>query len=212
MRAKSSEAKQEPGDRTFIEAARRAQIVAAAIDVLAEVGHAKATFTRIARKAGLSSTGMISYHFAGKDDLMREVVAEVLRTAEGYMRPRIEAHTTASGRLRAHIESNVELLVEFPGYLPALVEVLANDRCDDRTAREFTGATETMNHVLAEAMRRAQAAGEFREFDPETMTLALRGSIDALIGRAARDPHFDALAHGRALADIFDHATRRTTS
>ena len=34
---------------------------------------------------------MISYHFKGKDDLMGEVVAEVMRVAEGYMIPRIAA-------------------------------------------------------------------------------------------------------------------------
>jgi AcrR family transcriptional regulator len=33
--------------------------------VIAEDGFAKASFSRIAKHAGLSSTGMISYHFAG---------------------------------------------------------------------------------------------------------------------------------------------------
>lgn len=211
MEARTGKGKQGPADRTFIEAARRTQIVAAAIEVIAEVGYAKATFTRIARKAGLSSTGMISYHFAGKDDLMGEVVAEVLRAAEGFMRPRIEAHTTASDRLRAHIESNLALVREFPGYLPALVEVLSNVRGDSPSMREFAGVTEAMNQTLVGIVRRAQEAGEFREFDPVTMVLALRGSIDALVGQAARDPQFDAVAHGRELADLFDRATRRTS-
>ncbi|MBH1936394.1 TetR family transcriptional regulator [Streptomyces sp. AV19] len=211
MRAKSSEAKQEsPPDRTFIEAARRAQIVAAAIEVIAEVGYAKATFTRIARRAGLSSTGMISYHFSGKDDLMREVVAEVMRVADGYMRPRIEAEATASGRLRAHIESNLALLAEFPRHLPAMVEVLSNIREDTPSMREFAAAMEDMNHSLVERIRLAQEAGEFREFNPETLVHALRGSIDSLVQRAARDPRFDAAAHGRELAEFFERATRRT--
>jgi AcrR family transcriptional regulator len=61
--------------RTFTESARRAQIVTAAIEVIAEVGYAKASFSRIAKQAALSSTGMISYHFAGKDDLLTACVA-----------------------------------------------------------------------------------------------------------------------------------------
>ncbi|WP_171167816.1 TetR/AcrR family transcriptional regulator [Streptomyces sp. I05A-00742] len=213
MRAKSSEPKQgtpPAADRTFIEAARRAQIVDAAIEVIAEVGYAKASFTKIARQAGLSSTGMISYHFAGKDDLMREVVAEVMRVADAYMRPRIEAHSTASGRLRAHIESNFELLDAYPRHLPAMVEVLTGIRGGSPSAREFTAAMDEMTNTLVDAVRRAQEAGEFGEFDPVTMVLALRGSIDSLVTRAARDPGFDAAAHGRELADLFDRATRRT--
>ena len=74
MRAKNSTRKQ--NGRTFIETTRRAQIVDAAIDVLAEHGYPDASFAKIAKRAGLSSTGMISYYLAGKDDLIREVIAK----------------------------------------------------------------------------------------------------------------------------------------
>lgn len=211
MEANSSSAKQDaPGGRTFTESARRAQIVAAAIEVIAEVGYAKATFARIARHAGLSSTGMISYHFAGKDDLMREVVVEVMRVAEAYMRPRIEAESDWSARLRAHIESNLGLLVAHPKHLPALIEVLTNLRGDSAGLGEFVGVTEEMNRVLAERMREGQRVGAFREFDADVMVHAMRGAIDEVIGRAAREPGLDVTACGRELAEIFDRATRST--
>ncbi|MCC3774171.1 TetR/AcrR family transcriptional regulator [Streptomyces sp. UNOB3_S3] len=211
MRARSSAGKQEDGgaSRTFTEAARRAQIVGAAIEVIAEVGYAKATFTRIAKQAGLSSTGMISYHFAGKDDLMREVVAEVFRVADGYMVPRIEAQTTAAGRLRAYIESNIELIGEFPKHLPAVVEVLANIRGEDSSMREFCAAMDSLVDMHTHLIREAQKAGEFGEFDPRVMALAIRGAVDGVVSRAAKDPDFDAVACGRELADLFDRATRK---
>lgn len=100
--------------RTFTESGRRAQIVQAAIEVAAEVGYAKASFSRIAKQAGLSSTGMISYHFAGKDDLMHEVVAEVTRVTTEFMAPRVSAAEGARERLRTFIESNIELLSVCP--------------------------------------------------------------------------------------------------
>lgn len=213
MQASHSSDKQDAAvSRTFTESARRAQIVAAAIEVIAEVGYGKASFARIARHAGLSSTGMISYHFAGKDDLMREVVAEVLRVAEAYMRPRIEAHSDFPGRLRTHIESNLALLVEYPKHLPALVEVLSNIRGESAGMSEFVGATEEMNRVLAERLREGQRAGAFREFDAEVMVHAMRGAIDEVVGRAAREPDLDVTACGRELAEIFDRATRKTAT
>ncbi|WEL93058.1 helix-turn-helix domain containing protein, partial [Tsukamurella tyrosinosolvens] len=61
------------GQRSFIEEARRRQIIAAAAEVLADEGYGRATLARIARQAGISK-GVISYHFDGKDDLMRQVV------------------------------------------------------------------------------------------------------------------------------------------
>jgi AcrR family transcriptional regulator len=46
-----------PG-RTVTETARRAQIVRAAIDTIAQLGYRNASFAQIARRAGLSSTGL----------------------------------------------------------------------------------------------------------------------------------------------------------
>jgi AcrR family transcriptional regulator len=55
-------------NQTFIEAARRAQIVTAAIETIAGLGYGQASLARIAERAG-TSKGVISYHFPGKDDL-----------------------------------------------------------------------------------------------------------------------------------------------
>ncbi|MEV5507404.1 TetR/AcrR family transcriptional regulator [Streptomyces orinoci] len=211
MEAKDGIAKQAGGrGRTFTEEARRAQIVGAAIEVLADAGYAKATFSRIAKQAGLSSTGMISYHFSGKDDLMREVAAEVLRVAEAYMLPRIQAESSYSGRLRAYIESNVALLEVHPKHLPALAEVMTNQRGDTPTVKDFVHVMEATMNEQAERIRLAQRDGAFREFDPMVMTAAIRGAIDFVVTQASRLPGFDATTYGRELADLFDRATRRT--
>ena len=56
-------------NRTFTETARRAQIVTAAIDTIAELGYGRASLARIAETAGTSKS-VILYHFSGKDDLI----------------------------------------------------------------------------------------------------------------------------------------------
>ncbi|MGW2599012.1 TetR family transcriptional regulator [Streptomyces klenkii] len=207
---KQAAAAKTPSRRTFTEAARRAQIVNAAIEVIADAGYVKASFARIARAAGLSSTGMISYHFAGKDDLMREVVAEVSRVADAHVRPRMEEQTGARARLRAFIEASVGLADAYPKHVPAMVDVLAHLRDDDPSRGDVLGALESATDVQVERMREAQRSGEFREFDPRVMATAIRAAIDATVTRAGREPDFDAAAAGRELADLFDHATRRT--
>ncbi|MBF6048626.1 TetR family transcriptional regulator [Streptomyces sp. NRRL B-1677] len=207
---KQAAAAKDPSRRTFTEAARRAQIVNAAIEVIADAGYAKASFARIARAAGLSSTGMISYHFAGKDDLMREVVAEVSRVADAHVRPRMEERTGARARLRAFIEASVGLADAYPKHVPAMVDVLAHLRDDDPSRRDVLGTLESAADVQIERMREAQRSGEFREFDPRVMATAIRAAVDATVTRAGREPDFDAEAAGRELADLFDHATRRT--
>ncbi|MFE1322535.1 TetR family transcriptional regulator [Kitasatospora phosalacinea] len=208
--------------RTFIESARRRQIVAAAIEVIADSGYGKASFARIAKQAGLSSTGMISYHFEGKDDLLREVVAEVLRVLEEYTRPRIDAETGLRARMRAYIESNVELAAAHPRELAALVAILnghgdgeggsGGDGDGDGGGGEGAegGQVGASRRAVLErqerVVREAQADGQFGPFDARVLVTAVRGAIDALLVRLLREPGADVAASARELADLFDRA------
>lgn len=191
--------------RTVTETARRRQIVGATIEVLAESGHGAATFTRIARRAGLSSTGMISYHFTDKAELFDEVLAEVVREAAEFMAPRIEGASGHVDRLRARIEANVELLAEHPSHVRALREVLAapgrSAPADDATAGLSTRVT-----ALAGHLREGQGQGVFGTFDADVMALAITGAIDAVVAVPA--PDRDSVhRRARELADTFVRAT-----
>src|SRR5215472_17968185 len=113
--------------RTFTETARRAQIVAAAIDTIAELGYGQASLARIAETAG-TSKGVILYHFGGKDELIREVVAEVVAGGVAYMEPRIDTEPTGAGKLRAYIESNLAFMRENRNHVVAIVEIVLSAR------------------------------------------------------------------------------------
>src|SRR3984957_3946300 len=106
-------------NRSFVSSARRAQIVEAAIETVADVGYAKASLARIAVRLGISK-GVISYHFAGKDELTAEIVSNVLQQARSYIQARIEAQTTGPEMLRVYIESNLEFIRDNPKELRAI--------------------------------------------------------------------------------------------
>jgi AcrR family transcriptional regulator len=188
--------------RTFTESGRRAQIVAAAIEVIAEVGYAKASFSRIARHAGLSSTGMISYHFAGKDDLLAACVAEIEQVTGAFMQPRIDAAVGHVGQLRAYVEANVALVGEHPAAVRALIDVV-------RSGAAQSAAVDGRLALFEEHFRAGQAAGVFRPFDARTAAIALTTGLDAVVVTAAADPPEPAeLARiGRELADLYVRAT-----
>jgi AcrR family transcriptional regulator len=192
--------------RSVTERARRDQIVAAAIEVLARDGHGATTFTRIARLAGLSSTGVISYHFADKRELLAEVLATTARTAGEHMGPRIQAQEGHRERLRARIESNVELLAVCPSHLRALREVLAAaGAADQRVDGDPAGLVARVS-TLEDGLRAGQRDGDFGAFDPAVMALAVTGAIDALVAVPLDDPD-EVRDRARELADVFDRAT-----
>jgi AcrR family transcriptional regulator len=193
---------------TFTEAARRAQIITAAIDTIAELGYGQASLARIAERAG-TSKGVISYHFAGKDDLIREVIAEVLARGEAYMIPRILAQSSGAGMLRAYIESNLAFMREHRNHVVATLEIFLNARGEDGSALLDEKSLDYTVTSLEQLLGHFQAVGDFRpDFDPQVMAVAIRGAIDHVPPRLARDRTLDMDRYARELAALFDRATR----
>jgi AcrR family transcriptional regulator len=176
--------------------------VTAAIEVIAEDGFAKASFSRIAKHAGLSSTGMISYHFAGKEDLLAACVAEIEQVTEAYMQPRIDAADGHVAQLRAYIESNIALVGEHPAAVRALIDIVRN-------AGSASAAVNGRLALFEEHFRTGQAAGIFRPFDTRTVAIALMTGLDAVVVTAAETaPEPPELARlGRELAELYVRAT-----
>ena len=200
----------EPKRRTFIENARRRQIVGAAIDTIAEVGYAQTSLARIAARVGISK-GSISYHFAGKDDLVRQVVIDVVEAGKAYIVPRVLAESTGTAMLRAYIESNLAFMREHRNSMVAIVEILRNGRIATADGRRRVDGRDidVAAHLLEEQLVQLQAVGQLRgDFDPGVMAAAIRATIDVVPHRLVRDPDFDIESYAREIAAIFDLATR----
>ena len=207
MRSESSPIGQE-STRTFTETARRAQIVAAAIDTIAELGYGQASLARIAETAG-TSKGVIIYHFGGKDELMRELVAEVVARGVAYMEPQIDAEPTGAGKLRAYIESNLAFMGENRNHMVAIFEIALNARAADGSRLYDVSVQDTGVAALEQLLAYFQGTGEFRAgFDPHVMAMVIRAAINAVPAQLARDPALDVAHHAREIADLFHIATR----
>jgi AcrR family transcriptional regulator len=206
MRSKTSPGGQ---SRTFTETARRAQIMAAAIDTIAELGYGQASLARIAEAAG-TSKGVIIYHFGGKDELIRELLQELIARAGAYMRPRIEAEQTGAGKLRAFIESNLAFMAENRNHVAATVEIALNARAADGSPLFGARFNEAAVGAVREMLVHFQGTGEFRaDFDPQVMAMAVRAAIDTIGPRLIRDPGLDVAHHARELASMFVRAARK---
>lgn len=207
IRSESNPAGQQ-SDRTFTETARRAQIVAAAADTIAELGYGQASLARIAETAG-TSKGVIIYHFGGKDELIRELVTESVARGVAYMEPRIDAEPTGAGKLRAYIESNLAFMHENRNHMVAIVEIVLSARAADGSRLYDPSVQDAGVAALQQLLAYFQGAGEFRAgFDPHVMAMAIRAAINAVPAQLARDPALDLGHLAHELADLFHVATR----
>ncbi len=169
--------------------------------MLAEVGYEAASLARIAAAAGVSK-GVVSYHFAGKDELLREIVGRVTAEGAAFMTPRILAATTGKDRLGAYVRSNVAFMASHRDALIALVEVVIHAAPPNPYAAYHDNTLVALQELLAEGQR----AGEFGPFSPEVFAMAVRAAIDSLPARLRADPTADIDACANELAELFQRA------
>lgn len=190
-------------ERTFTETARRAQMVRAAIATIAEVGYHKASFARIARQAGLSSTGLISYHFAGRDDLIGEVVREVLSAIGAFIGERMAAVTGPADALGTYIHATVGFIAGHRQEMKALLEIFLAGGF-----RWDAGTEARVVSPLEEILLRGQREGQFRSFDAKVMATLIQRAVDGLPFMLAADPDLDCESFADEVATTFELATQ----
>jgi AcrR family transcriptional regulator len=193
---------------SFLETARRKQIVQCAIEVLADDGYKRATLARIAEHAGVSKS-VVVYHFGGKDGVFEHVISEVFGSATAEVKPRVEAESSAAGKLRAYFEARLEYLATHRRHMPALFELWMNFRTDDGRMRlGEPDATETVD-AIERILVAGQRSGEFTAFSAPVMAMTIRQAVDGAMLRLRVEPGLDVAAYARELVALFDRATRK---
>jgi AcrR family transcriptional regulator len=155
--------------------ARRDQIVDAAIATIAERGLAGASFARIAERAGLSSVGLISYHFDGRADLLAQIVEDYVRDIGAWTGQRMSAVRSPGQALETYVRANVAFIGDHPERMRALTAIFLGggfqyDASDDAAAAS----------PLERILRDGQLAGEFRDFDVVVMAALVQRAVDGL--------------------------------
>jgi len=195
---------------SFIETARRAQIIECAIDAIAELGFAQASLAQIAKRAGVS-TGVILYYFAGKDELIRAVAAHVYATGEAFIRSKAEQQTAREVLLHTFIAGTVAFIAAHPNHGHALMNIIRSGRMGGGAPRIDPGLHASREVGCAEILTWGQRSGEFRPFSVPVMVVSIIESIDAIPPQLVRDPNLDLDAYARELIELFDRATRADT-
>ena len=196
---------------TFTEEARRAQIIQCAIDTIADVGYVRASLAEIAKRAGISK-GVISYHFAGKDELIERVVDHIYQRGAEQLTPLLKRQPTVAATLRTYITGNIDFIRDHPREVAVLTDIFTNYRTADGKLRYGVHTDEPLLAPLRQLFEAGQRSGEFREFAPAAMARFLRTAIDSAAPQILAFPDFDPDAYARELVALFELATRKESS
>ena len=209
MRSKSSPTGLKP--ISFIEEARRRQIIEATIEAVAEEGYAGASLAKLAARAKISKS-IISYHFSGKDELLENTVHAIYVDIWNSIRPRLLAEKTARDQLRAYIESEFAYLEAHRSQLLTITYILMNHRNESGALYLLEESEKSNLGTLGKMLEDGQKTGEFRAFAVIPMALTLMHSINGALGHWAANPDLSLADYARELVTIFDLATRKENS
>jgi AcrR family transcriptional regulator len=201
-------------DPTFVELARRRQILDGAIDLIAEQGFVNASIARIAKRVGVAKSAVL-YYFAAKDDLVAAIVEQVFGDAARTMIPAVLAEDSPTGKLKVYIRSNCAFLDSHRTQSVALFEIMTSYRTtgglrlDQAVVRGVEAqppppemALLDPQHFVEEGVR----TGEFPPVNALFVKNAIRAALDGAVSELARDPSYDVVAYGEQLVTLFGRA------
>lgn len=170
------------GDKqSFIAEARKEQIIQACIDTLEELGYTNVSLTKIAKKAKVS-TGLISYHFSDKMDLISQTLLYLLNKKLDFISGKVVQEETPISQLEAYIEASLAYQVANYKNNIALIEIVFNAQNEEGIPYYRVDNEEEedpLNTFIKEILIEGQQKQEFsNEFDAEMICVLIQGAIE----------------------------------
>ncbi|MCR8843504.1 TetR family transcriptional regulator [Paenibacillus sp. SC116] len=199
------------GKQSFIAAARREQIIEAAVQTLDDIGYVNASLAKIAKQAGIS-TALISYHFSDKNDLMNHLLIKLVERSSSYILERVNQGRTPEEKLEAYIAASLAYQVTHPAHQTALIEIIFNARTPEQVPYYKLGAEEdeedALMSTLHSILREGQQQGVFGNFHVTVMANVIQGSIgEYMLNTSTKD--VDLETYSSELISIIQQATKK---
>lgn len=173
--------------KTFIEEARRKQIIDAALQTIAEHGYTQTSFAEIAKSLGITK-GLIAYHFNGKHDLITSAIHTILNRQGAFIKERVDAQERASDKLCVYIESSFEYIGQNRPHFVALVDLWGSFTSTEEKEAFSQTAYDPCRAHLKKIFRTGHEQKEFVKFDEHTMASIVQGAIDGIMLQWVFDP------------------------
>jgi AcrR family transcriptional regulator len=192
-------------------AATRERILSAAIEQLSESGFNGISLAIIAKRAGLTRSGLL-HHFESKEVLLREALGHRLLSNAKSLH---QIETATANEMLDAVVRMVEFTTWVPNASRAHQILAAEATAPDNPAHEwFAEQFAFVRANMAEALQRSIAAGEARpDLDVDAVSLILLAMSDGLQLHWLHSPSADPVASARYMVELIraDIAPRSTS-
>jgi AcrR family transcriptional regulator len=189
-----------PNERGHGSAVTRQRLLAAAAELIAELGWGRVTTRAVAARAGLPH-GAVSYHFRGKQELLTEAA---LRTVErAFSIAELEAQETMADLMAVASARLGDREAIDPVLSAVLLEAMRESARDPVLRERTAGLEREYRRLLAERVRAEQQHGTVSAgAPPSALATLLAAAADGLLLHALLDPDVDIIEALTALQTL----------
>lgn len=184
--------------------ARRSQIIEATIEAIADVGYQRASFVVIAKRAQISSTRLISYHFRDREELMAQVASRVIGELGDIVQARVRAADSPRDAVRQYIEANLEYMDSHRPRIVALTSLLFAGTLRVPALQASAGV-----EALTAIITAGQQVGQFDDVDPEVAAAILQRTVEGVALHLRDHPDANLTDEASELVRFFHGALTR---
>lgn len=170
---------------TFTEAARRAQIVAATITTMNDLGYHRTSLAEIAERARVAKSAIV-YYFGSKEHLLMQVLDQTFSALDTAVEAAVSAESTPPARLRAYAQSYLTHVDAHRVEVAAAVTIVVSHREADGTPMyliERDEDTALLRSILSSGMD----AGVMRRMPLADAVHIVEALLDLAITAVQRD-------------------------
>ena len=180
MAYRSDHTNEEKKKTSFIEEARRKQIVEIAVETIAKIGYHQTTLADIADKANISK-GVIPYYFQNKAVLIQETIKWISQSLHEYTAPRVNSKSGTVEKLRAFITSNYEFMKYHRSYMVAMVDLWGSHKTREQKTAFHEREYEQDRKWLEDIIKAGQKSGELPKLDANTLASLILALVDGIM-------------------------------
>lgn len=175
--------------RSFIETARRRQLIEAAIATVNELGYHRASLAEIAKRAHIAKSAVV-YYFSSKEALLLELVQTVFAALGESVLSSLKGRKAPATRLQAYADAYLSHVDAHRRDIAAAVEIVVSHRSADGTPL-YLVADDDDTALLRSILRAGMEDGTFRRMPVEVATGFAESILDRAITLVQRDPQAD---------------------
>ena len=172
---------------SFIEEARRKQILDVSLELIAKKGYDSTSLSEIADAVGVSK-GVISYHFDGKSDLGKQVLRHWMRQYNRFVAERLAGHTSPRDRLLELPNACIDFVVQRREESLIYLDTVGCFGTAEERHGFLAWAEQGMRAYILDLIRDAQAANEMTAVPGGPLADVLQATIDGVTGQWSVNP------------------------